>query len=202
MARTYKQPSLVSGMSLQDILDMDNAEFNKLGLPDLKKVVGRLVSAGNKRLRTFQKKGETSPAVRYVEKSGGKFSTRGKDLNALRAEYVRAKTFLESRTGTLKGWKAVRKETMQGLKKQGVDATPEQFDKMWKAYEKLKALSPEVANKNLKYVVLKDISDMLDDKSITPEEIAVELNSKLDLIYEQRAELENGEGGVSEFFEL
>ena len=59
-----------------------------------------------------------------------------------------------------------------------------------------------MATKKLKYTVLTDISNMLDDNRTDPEEIAVELHSKLDLIYEQRAELENDVEGVSGFFEL
>lgn len=202
MARIYKQPSIVSGMSINDILNMDIDTFNKLGVSDMRKVVGRLVSAGNKRLRSFERAGESSPAVRHVSKSGGAFSTKGKDLNALRSEYSRAKSFLQARTGTRKGWTAVKKETTEALKKQGVDVTPEQFDDLWSAYEDLKELDPEVSAKRLKYTVLSDISNMLDDKKTNPEEIAVELHSKLDLIYEQRAELEHDVDGVSGFFEL
>lgn len=202
MARTYKQPSIVSGMSVQDILNIDADTFNKLGVSDMRKVVGRLVSAGNKRLRSFERAGESSPAVRHVAKSGGAFSTKGKDLNALRSEYTRAKNFLQSRTGTRAGWEKVKKDTTKALKKQGVDVSPEQFEDLWKSYEDLKELDPEVATKKLKYTVLTDISNMLDDSRTDPEEIAVELHSKLDLIYEQRAELENDVGGVSGFFEL
>ena len=73
MARIYKQPSLVSGMTVQDILNMDNTTFNKLTESEMRKVVGRLVSAGNKRLRSFERAGESSPATRHGEKSGGVF---------------------------------------------------------------------------------------------------------------------------------
>ena len=59
MARTYKQPSIVSGMTIQDILNMDNKTFNSLNTSDMRKVVGRLVSAGNKRLRSFERAGES-----------------------------------------------------------------------------------------------------------------------------------------------
>ena len=93
----YKNPSIVSGISISDILSMDNATFDSLGEKPLRMIVGRLVSAGNKRLRNFEKKQETSPAERYVMEHGGMFSTKGKNLNALRAEFKRAKDFLESR---------------------------------------------------------------------------------------------------------
>ena len=200
MARIYKQPSIVSGKSAQDILNMDINTFNKLNMSDLRKVVGRLVSAGNKRLRSFERAGESSPATRHVAKSGGAFSTKGKDLNALRAEYTRAKNFLQSKTGTRKGWKQMKKETIQGLKKRGVEVTESQFNDFWKAYEDLKEMSPEVANRGLKYSVLKDVADMATDTSKSADEIAVALHENLSEIYEERAGL--NDDGVSGFFEI
>lgn len=202
MARTYKQPSIVSGMTVQDILNMDNKTFNSLNTSDMRKVVGRLVSAGNKRLRSFERAGESSPATRYVAKSGGAFSTKGKDLNALRAEFTRAKNFMQAKTGTLKGWKQVKKETIAGLKKQGVEMTEQQFNDVWKAYEDLKELSPEVANRGLKYSVLKDVADMVTDTNKSADEIATALHENLSSIYEEQAGLEHGVDGVSGFFEI
>lgn len=202
MARTYKQPSIVSGMTVQDILNMDNKTFNSLNTSDMRKVVGRLVSAGNKRLRSFERARESSPATRHVAKSGGAFSTKGKDLNALRAEYTRAKNFLQAKTGTRKGWKQVKKETITGLKKQGVEMTEQQFNDVWKAYEDLKELSPEVANRGLKYSVLKDVADMVTDTNKSADEIATALHENLSSIYEEQAGLEHGVDGVSGFFEI
>lgn len=202
MARQYKQPSIVSGMTVQDILNMDSNMFNRLNTSDLRRVVGRLVSAGNKRLRSFERAGESSPATRHVTKSGGVFSTRGKDLNALRSEYTRAKNFLQAKTGTRKGWKQVKRETISGLKKQGVEMTESQFDDVWKAYEDLKEMSPEVANRGLKYSVLKDVADMVMDTDKSADEIALALHENLSEIYEERVGLNNGIDGVSGFFEI
>ena len=202
MARTYKNPSLVSGMSVQDILNTDIETFNKLNTSDLRKVVGRLVSAGNKRLRSFERAGESSPATRHVEKSGGVFSTKGKDLNALRAEYTRAKNFMQSKTGTRKGWKQVKKETIQGLRKHGVEMSESQFENVWTAYEDLKEISPEVANRGLKYSVLKDVADMVTNTDKSADEIATTIHENLTEIYEEQAGLNNGVDGVSGFFEI
>ena len=189
-------------MSVSDILAMDNATFNSLTMSELRKVVGRLVSAGNKRLRSFEKSGESTPATRYIAKSGGAFSTRGKDLNALRAEYTRAKNFLQAKTSTKKGWKQTKKEVIEGLKKQGVIITEKNFDKVWRAYEDLKELSPEVANRGLKYSILKEVANLAVDSNTESDEIAIKLHDKLTRIYEERAEIENGDTGVSGFFEI
>lgn len=202
MARAYKQKSIVSGMTVQDILNMDNATFNKLTESEMRKVLGRLVSAGNKRLRSFERSGESSPATRYVNKSGGAFSTKGKDLNALRSEYTRAKNFLQSKTGTRRGWKKTKNEIIEGLRKYGVEMPENQFDKVWKAYEDLKELSPEVANRGLKYSVLKEVADMATDKRRSADEIATALHENLSQIYEEQAGLEHGVDGISGFFEI
>lgn len=202
MARIYKQPSLVSGMTVQDILNMDIDTFNKLNTSDLRKVVGRLVSAGNKRLRSFERAGESSPATRHVAKSGGAFSTKGKDLNALRSEYTRAKNFMQAKSGTRRGWTKTKRETIEGLSKHGVEMSEKQFDKVWKAYEDLKELSPEVANRGLKYSVLKDVANMAIDENKTADEIAVALHENLSQIYEEQARLDYDVDGVSGFFEI
>lgn len=202
MARTYKKPSIVSGLTVNDILNMNINTFNSLNTSDLRKVVGRLVSAGNKRLRSFERAGESSPATRYVEKSGGAFSTKGKDLNALRAEFIRAKNFLESKTGTRKGWKQTKKEIINGMKKQGVDMTENNFEDVWKAYEDLKEISPDVANRGLKYSVLKEVADMVTNTDKSADEIVVAIHDNLSKIYEEQAVLNNGIDGVSGFFEI
>lgn len=202
MARTPKTPSVVSGKSIQDILNMDYNEFNKLSTSELRKVTGRLVSAGNKRLRSFEKANESSPAYREVARSGGKFSTKGKDLNALRSEFTRAKNFLQSNTGTLKGWNKTKKNTVKELKKQGVNISENDLNSLWSAYEDLKELSPEVANRALKYSTLSEIANRVKDGNLSPEEIAQKVNDQLSEIYEERTALENDVDGVSGFFEL
>jgi len=198
-----KKNDIVSGKSVKDILAMDNRTFNRLTESELRKVVGRLVSAGNKRLRSFEKSGESSPATRYIEKSGGKFSTRGKDLNALRAEFARAKGFFESKTGSRSEWKKVQKETQKGLEKAGVDVDPENANKMWKAYERLKEVNPAVSDKRLKYLVLQEIADVLvDDPDLSIRKIVNRVNKSIDRIYEEQAAINDEFEGVSGFFEI
>lgn len=198
--RKYKQPSFVSGKTVRDILSIPIEVFNKLNLSTLRKVVGRLVSAGNKRLRSFERANESSPAVRYVKNSGGVFSTKNKSLNELRAEYIRAKTFLQSKTGTRAGWKKSKKEIISGLKKNGVDVDNESFEKLWKSYERLKEVSPEVATKELKYSTLKEISDIISSNNYTTDEIVERVYNNLSSLYEER--IRANDADVSGFFEL
>lgn len=237
MARIYKQPSIVSGMSVEDILSMDMEKFLKLSTSELRKVTGRLVSAGNKRIRTLQKSGYATPATRQVSKSGGMFSTKGKDLNTLRSEFTRAKQFMQSGTSTKAGYIRTRNTALDRMKEHGVDvrgsavqdvmerlkaqgktvkdigkrefnkmveqATQERTEKLFRAYEDLREISPDVANRGMKYGALQEISDMItENPEDTPDAIATRVQGELSAIYEEQAGLEHGTSGVSEFFEF
>lgn len=190
----------VKGRSIQDLMSMSAEEFNKLSHRELKTVTSRLVSAANKRLKRFEKAGISTPAQRRVEESGGKFSVKGKSLNQTRAEFVRAKQFLESRSSTRKGWESIQKDTISRLAKMGIDIDKNQLDTLWKSYEKLKEMSPEVENRSLKYSVLKGINERIDGNR-DPDEIAVEMENKITEIYESQAAADE-DGRFSKFFEL
>lgn len=197
--KEYKQPSIVSGKSVKDILSMDVSEFNKLGLKDLQKITGRLVSAGNKRLRRAEEKGITSPAFAYIESSGGYFSTKGKTLNQLRAEFVRAKNFLESETGTIKGAEKFIDESISALEKEGVSINRGDFNEVMRLYESLKRSNPKVAERGLKYAVLQELSEKVETK-LNAEDVLTAMQNSLDQIYER--EQENLDEGVSGFFRV
>lgn len=196
--REYKQPSIVSGKSVKDILSMDISDLNKLSQKDLSKVVGRLVSAANKRLARAKEKGITSPAFSYVEKNGGKFSTKGKTLNQLRAEFVRAKNFLEAETSTIKGAEKFVNQSINALHKEGVDISKDDFQEVMQLYESLRRDDPKVAERGLKYAVLRELSEKVESK-LDGEEILTAMQNNLDKIYEKEQDLISGDG-VSGFF--
>ena len=124
---TPKRTEVVKGLSVNDILNMDLSTFNKLGETELRAITGRLVSAGNKRIRLLERAEEDTPALSRIQRSGGKLSTknipRGKQqsVNLLRAEFTRAKDFLEDKTSTVKGWNETRQKSIEGLKLRGID---------------------------------------------------------------------------------
>lgn len=209
MPREYKQQSVVSGMTVQDVLNIDNNLFNSLTESDLRKVVGRLVSAGNKRLRTFERNDTKSPAVSQVMRSGGTFSTKGKDLAALRAEYSRAKSFLQAKTGTVKQWNKVKQETIDSMKKRGVELSKDQFDTVFKIYDRLSELDSSIEDKRYKYKIIDEISnelaDALEDEEDADQDTLINdvvsgMMDRITEIYEE--EQEDEDGGVSEFFDL
>lgn len=189
----------VSGMKISDILNMDLEKFNAMDAADLKAVTNRLVSAANKRIQRIEASGTPSPAYRSVMKSGGVFSTQGKDLNALRAEYVRLKNFYENKTSTVRGAKKSQKENLEALRKKGVNATQEQADEMFSLYERLKELDKSVEMKTIKYSVLSDIQKELASNK-DPDSIIQTMRERVSEIYESNQEQYGS--SVSSFFDL
>lgn len=199
----YKQPSLVSGKSVNDILNMDIEEFNKLGLSDLRKVVGRLVSAGNKRVRRFEKAGISTPATRALEKSGGMLSTKGKDLNQLRTEYARARDFLNMETSSRKGYEDVKKKTVETLRARGVDVTTDELDDIFEVYGRLKEIDPSVGVILSSSQVIGEISKL--DNTQDVQTRIMQAKERYNELYEENQEQYGRDVtlyGVSGFFEI
>ena len=195
----YKQPSIVSGMSINDIVNMDIWTFEKLSESDMRKVVGRLVSSVNKRMRRFEEAGIVTPATRALEKSGGLLSTKGKDLNQLRHEYARARNFLNMETSSQAGYKRVQKQTIKTLKERGVEVSPEDIDEMWRIWDDLTELDPSIEMSGNKYTLLQDIANMPDD--IDFDEKRKQAKDLWNKLYEDQQRARNEEFGVSGYFE-
>lgn len=171
-------------MGINDILSMGESEFMNLNRTQLAKLTSQLASAGNKRLVRMEKNGITTPASRYVEQSGGKFSVADKSVNELRHEFMRAKGFLTAKTGTQAGFNKVVKQTLSKVgAKTGKTLSKSDFDKFWKAYERLKEKDPSVATSALKYMTLAEISNQVDDGKDL-DSIVNDIGSQLDDIYE------------------
>lgn len=102
----------IKGLSIQDIIDMDWKDINKLSTQELKQLSMRLNSAANKRLRRLEQSGQSkwSPAYAHIKKSGGDFSVKGKETKAdIKAELQRASDFIRAQTSTAAGTKEYKK---------------------------------------------------------------------------------------------
>ena len=200
----YKQPSIVSGMSVNDILNMSEKRFNKLTEKELKLVVGRLVSAVNKRVRRFEKAGITTPATRSLEKSGGKLSVKGKSLNELRSEYARARNFMNMETSTRKGYEKVQKKISDTLRDRGYDITPNELDDMFEVFNSLLESDPSISLSKDKYQLMQDIANMPDKLDLS--EKVQKAKERYTELYEKEQQELNGQEvdlyGVSGFFEV
>lgn len=218
--REYKNKSIVSGLSVEDVLNLMPNELEEMSDSDLRKVVGRLVSAGNKRLRRFEKRGENSPAYRRAMQSGGAFSTKGKDRDALLNEFQRARIFFKDETSSLKRWREVKVEYSRGIGVTVPDVDengeyiynePEEeyidFDYMngnndfshavWSMFDRLQEIDPTIANSSNKYLVAQTIADMVIDSGQP-------LNSIHKMtydIYDRLIEMEKEREAINEEFE-
>ena len=145
---------------LDQLLDLDPAVFNSLNRSELAKVTRRLADTANKRISRLEAKGLTTPANYdvYSDSTIKRFSTGGKDLNALRAEYIRAKNFLKAQTSTITGANIWKKSSIEKQGERDVNITPEQYDLFWKSYEKAKVIDPSLSERNFKYEFLRMLS--------------------------------------------
>ena len=186
-------------LTIKELLNMDITDLNKMHEKELRKMVGRLRDAGNKKIKRLQKTGLSTPALRQVERSGGLFSTKDKNLNQLRAEYQRIKAFVSAKTSTASGYKKAQAETRKEFEKKGIKVSQDKLDKMFKVYEKLRKDDPSISVSQLKYGVLKELSMMNDD--FDPEKAILLMQERLDDIYEEQARANGDFDSISEFFE-
>lgn len=92
-------------MTLKQIMDLKPSEISKLSRSELGRVVNTIGAVVNKRYGRLKE----SPAAKGLERSGGKIRTRGKTVDELRGELLRAKTFISAKTSTIKGFRAYEK---------------------------------------------------------------------------------------------
>lgn len=193
-------------MKWQDLVDITPEQFMQMGKQELKEATQILASAGNKRLKRAQEKGFTSPSIETVL-TKGKFSTKDKSFNELRNEFVRARNFLESKTGTLSEYNKFKRDTIKSLhEKSGIEISQSQFDNFWRAYEELKKNNPAIANKGLKYAVLEEINKLQkDNEELDVDTIVFALQGEVDRIYqesqEQQAQAEENASELGEWLD-
>ena len=130
----------------------------------------------------MQEAGKVSSSAEYVLKKG-KFSTAGKTFQQLKNEFMRAKQFMESKTGSLAGMTKLEKKSISALSEAGVSGvTSENYGQFWRAYEELKRADPQVANAGMKYLVLQEIADK-QREGLSLDEVVAEVRGNLDDIY-------------------
>lgn len=197
----------IKGKTVQNILDTPLYDLKKMTDSELRTVVGRLVSAGNKRLRRYEsKKGELPNAGRQGTYEERKFSTQGKDRTELMEEFKRAKNFFGAETSSLTGEKNVKTKSQQALNDNfGISVSDEDYDIYWKAFDRLKELHPEIDERNYKYTILSHMDKMIEKRKGKPyksyKTFARAIEKKLDDLYKENQRLSNADG-TSGFFEL
>lgn len=192
-------------MTSKEILSMSFDDFNKLSEKELRKATKILVDVANKRLKALNEKGIQSSAARgYASRTGGKFSTSGKSLNQLKAEFTRTKNFLQARTSKLTGAKEAEKRMQKSLEARGVQLTDKKnVGRIFSLYDKLRERNPEIAEQGMKYTVIRQIQqEQNDNPHLTDEQILKKTENELEALYQNLMDTENDIfGSVSEFFE-
>lgn len=183
----------------EQLMNIGIEEFNQLTEPELRKVVVALNRTANQRMRRARAKGVLTPAQWNVQARGGTFTTRGKNLNQLRAAFREVSNFLGSKTSTMTGYKQVIKETVEKLKERGVEASPQTVANTFSVYEELKARDPWIQNRAFKYSILQEIESLPENMSM--EDKILEMQERLETLYDEATDINRGfDSEVSDYF--
>ncbi len=112
------------GKSAGEIISGISRNIGRVTEKTLRQAVGRLASTMNKRLDRAAKRGESSPALDEVARSGGRFSSKGKTLEGLKSEFIRLKNFFRDPTSTKAGWEKVQRDATVEAVRRGVIKPP------------------------------------------------------------------------------
>lgn len=175
----------LKGKKVNDLLELNTS---RMSTAEIRAVVTRLNSAANKRIKSLEKSGLSTPALRAATSNQTKFSTKGMiGAVELRNAYYRVRDFLKSETSTVKGYKAVQKRTINELEKRGVkNLTPAKLDEMWTIYDRLAEIDPQVTQRSVKYKVMDEISRLITETTMTADEIIEYMTGRTNEIYEQK----------------
>lgn len=176
----------VKGKTTKQLLSLDEKDFLSLGRSDLAKVVSRLSSTANKRLKEFEERDQKSYATKRARKSGGNFSVKGKDLNALRHEYARVKTFLRDETSTVSGYNRFIGEAVEKLREIGVEISQEKYKRFTDLWDNLKEQDATVRGREMRYKVLKELSVMVENKNLKDETVMRRIKQRVDQLYQEK----------------
>lgn len=96
------------------LLSLTDKQIESLSRSELAPIVTRLNDIANRRIGRMEKQSDLhSPAVEYIKRTGGFEGVRGKDLEEIRAQYMRVRKFLGAQTATVKGAKEYKKEMFE-----------------------------------------------------------------------------------------
>lgn len=130
-----RQTVNVTGLSIQDILDMNPEDILKMKDADLTAIGKRLVSASNKRIRRLLASpgGEYAPALKKAPNEGFSVDVVKNEnhRNRVLKEVTRMREFLSKKTSSVRGFTKVRKYFNT---KYHVPLDPKKSSEFWKVY--------------------------------------------------------------------
>ena len=186
----------VKGKSVDDLSNLSMGEFSAMTRSELSKVVSRLSSTANKRMKRLEGKDIQSPAYRGAVSSGGKFGSKGKTLNELRSEYMRVTGFLKSKTSTVKGYRQVRTDLITRIGATEDELTKELEVKLWSVYNEMGSLSAFIQGSGDRQKFIYDT--ITDNPNASISELINAVNARLTDYYEESEQ----EDDLSEYFRI
>lgn len=192
-------------MKTNDILNLDVLDIMKMDMKELKKLTSQLGGVVNKRASRLEEHNIDTPALKGLKKSGGKISTKGlTDINDVRAEFFRAKKYAESKTGTVSGAKKVANDARaRAFEITGGTLTKTQENRMWRVYNRMREMHPDLLYTNGKYnaskgkaLQTKIAKEIETHKSYGVDRMTSLLNEQLEQEYNERENAYND----SEFY--
>lgn len=184
-------------MNVEKLLNLDISDISKMTRKELAKNTSILGSAVNKRVKRFGNKNIATRATEGLKNSGGNISVKGKNINQLRHEFLRAKTFLQAKTSTHRGYVKTQKEIEKRL---GGAISPSESKLLWGAYNKISEIDgyfTKLFGSEQTQIFLRN--EIVENLDITNEELIQKGVDRINLLYEQSEESENE---ISDFFEL
>ena len=128
-------------MTINEILQMNYVSASE---KQLRQAVQQLADAANKRVRRGLQQDTMSPAIATWQRQDmGMFTPKDKNLNQLRAEFKRIKSFMQDKTSTRRGQIQYQKEVTERIRKQtGIDMDREQAKSFFNTLNKVKEVLP------------------------------------------------------------
>ena len=154
-------------MTSKELLNISIKDFNKMSAKELSKAVNTLRSVANKRIKRFQEAGVKSPALtKFLERLNIYDGREKTNINRLRSEFMSVKNFLESPTGSLRGYKKIKSQVTNTLLEHSVDISNVSYDDFFELYEKLKDYDRYYSSKDFRYNTFEVLSEMMVDGQV------------------------------------
>ena len=196
----------LNGVSIDKLTNLSATQIKQYDRKNLAKIVTKLSSAANKRVKRLEKYGYNTPALRQSYR-GGHFGSKGKNLKQLRSEYKRVSSFLKSETSTVKGYKAflnrLSKKFNEKCVKVGGGSTEEMqdfIDKETRIYDWLKERNPYIDESMYKYSVMPKLSEYINQGNLSEAAIKRRMQKYIKEEYKKIQESRNID--TSQFFDI
>lgn len=183
-------------MTTEFLINMTQRDIESMSRAQLAKIVTKLEDVAHKRINNIYKQESIySPAANYIVRTGGFEGVRGKDLEQVREEYLRVRTFLRSETSTVKGAKQYTTATWERLAEDsGVNAktlqkklSADQIGKIYDSIHRMQSLDASIA---LDYgnIQKKAVEEVQKNPDISKDELVERLQNFNETDYAEKAQ--------------